>query len=107
MAGIRLVSRDTSLSLLYGLSIRALSEHKLARKRWRGWPASIAKGMKPAPSGPGAAARLARLRLFGATSRAPVAVPTPSLAVEKEMGTASVAEARSPARRRTGGGIHC
>jgi len=97
------VSENTSPACWYGLSDQALSAAtNCARKRWPGLPACDRKGMT-GPFWPGGSKRGWPLRLFGATSLAPVAVPTRHrLAVEKEMGTASVRRGRSPARRRTG-----
>jgi len=84
--------RDTSLSLLVRAVDQALSEHQLAPQAVAGLASVDRKGDEPALLAL-AQQRGWPLRLFGATSLAPVAVPTPSLAVEKEMGTASVAEA--------------
>jgi len=87
----------------YGAVDQALSEHQLA-------PQAVGRaGQRPIAKGRKRPAALAQqrgwpLRLFGATSLAPVAVPTPSLAVEKEMARQR-REGRSPARRRTGASL--
>jgi len=84
--------RGTSLSLLVRAVDQALSEYRLAPQAVAGLASADRKGDEPALLAL-AQQRGWPLRLFGATSLAPVTVPTPSLAVEKEMGTASVAEA--------------
>lgn len=84
--------RHTSLSLLERLLAGALDDAQLAPEAVAGLASIDRKGDEPA------LLELARrhqwpLRLFSAEDLAPVAVPTPSEAVLKEMGTASVAEA--------------
>lgn len=84
--------RDTSLSLLERLLEQALDGAQLAPDAVAGLASIDRKGDEPA------LLELARrhqwpLRLFSAEALAAVEVPSPSQAVLKEMGTASVAEA--------------
>jgi cobalt-precorrin 5A hydrolase/precorrin-3B C17-methyltransferase len=84
--------RDTSLSLLERLLEQALDGAQLAMDAVAGLASIDRKGDEPA------LLELARrhqwpLRLFSAEALAAVQVPSPSQAVLKEMGTASVAEA--------------
>ncbi|MEB3171006.1 MAG: precorrin-3B C(17)-methyltransferase [Synechococcaceae cyanobacterium] len=84
--------RDTSESLLERLVATALQEHGLAPEAVAGLASVTLKGDEPA-----LLALAARhgwpLRLFAAERLAAVPVPTPSEAVAREVGTASVAEA--------------
>ena len=84
--------RDTSLTVLERLLARTLAEHHLAEAAVAGLASIDRKGDEPA------LLELARqhdwpLRLFPVDTLAAVAVPHPSEAVAREMGTASVAEA--------------
>ncbi|QPN55598.1 precorrin-3B C(17)-methyltransferase [Synechococcus sp. CBW1107] len=84
--------RDTSLSLLERLLEQALDGTQLASEAVAGLASIDRKGDEPA------LLELARrhqwpLRLFSAEALAVVPVPSPSEAVLREMGTASVAEA--------------
>jgi len=98
------VSETRASACWYGCPDQALKRAPTARKRCR--LASVdRKGDNPALSGPGAAASWP-LRLFGATSLPPGAVPTPSLGCREGNGrTASVARPQpcSPQDRR----LHC
>jgi len=84
--------RHTSPSLLERAVDRALEEHGLAPEAVAGLASVDRKGDEPALLAL-AEAHQWPLRLFSAGDLAPVPVPTPSDAVRKEMGTASVAEA--------------
>ena len=84
--------RHTSLSLLERALEQAFGQHQLAAEAVAGLASVDRKGDEPA------LLALAQrhhwpLRLFGAAELAPVPVPTPSDVVQREMGTASVAEA--------------
>ncbi|MCX5931924.1 MAG: precorrin-3B C(17)-methyltransferase [Cyanobacteria bacterium] len=84
--------RDTSLSLLERLLEQALDDAQLAPEAVAGLASIDRKGDEPA------LLELARrqgwpLRLFSAEALSEVPVPSPSQAVLREMGTASVAEA--------------
>jgi len=84
--------RDTSLTVLERLVQRTLSQSGLAEDAVAGLASIDRKGDEPALLAL-AAARGWPLKLFTAAQLAPVAVPNPSEAVAREMGTASVAEA--------------
>jgi len=86
--------RHTSLSLLERVLQQALEEHQLAAEAVAGLASVDRKGDEPALLALAEAHRWP-LRLFAAGDLAPVPVPTPSDAVRREMGTASVAEAAS------------
>lgn len=84
--------RDTSLAVLERLVAEALEQQGLAREAVAGLASIDRKGDEPA------LLALAEqhgwpLRLYGAATLAAVAVPHPSEAVAREMGTPSVAEA--------------
>ncbi len=84
--------RDTSACLLERMVERALAEGQLAPAAVAGLASVDRKGDEPALLAL-AERRGWSLRLFSAAQLAPVPVPTPSQAVQREMGTASVAEA--------------
>ncbi|MFM7264059.1 MAG: cobalt-precorrin 5A hydrolase, partial [Cyanobium sp.] len=84
--------RDTSESLLERLVATALQEHDLAPEAVAGLASVTLKGDEPALLAL-AARRGWPLRLYAAERLAAVPVPTPSEAVAREVGTASVAEA--------------
>ncbi len=84
--------RHTSLSLLERVVDQALERQQLAPEAVAGLASVDRKGDEPALLAL-AEQRQWPLRLFKAEELAPVVVPTPSDAVRKEMGTASVAEA--------------
>ncbi len=84
--------RNTSLAVLERLVQRGLSQAGLAEESVAGLASVDRKGDEPALLAL-AAARGWPLKLFTADQLAPVAVPNPSEAVAREMGTASVAEA--------------
>jgi cobalt-precorrin 5A hydrolase/precorrin-3B C17-methyltransferase len=84
--------RHTSLEVLEQLLIRTLEAHGLAQQAVAGLASIDRKGDEPALLE--LAARHGwPLKLYSAAQLAPVPVPNPSAVVEKEMGTASVAEA--------------
>jgi cobalt-precorrin 5A hydrolase/precorrin-3B C17-methyltransferase len=84
--------RGTSLSLLERLVDETLARHDLAAAAVAGLASIDRKGDEPALLEL-AARRGWPLKLFVAAELAPIAVPHPSAAVQREMGTASVAEA--------------
>lgn len=84
--------RNTSLSLLERLLEQTLGDQKLAAESVAGLASIDRKADEPALLAL-AAKRGWPVRWFGAESLAAVPVPTPSVAVAQEMGTASVAEA--------------
>ena len=84
--------RDTSLGLLERLVDQTLAAQQLAPQAVAGLASIDRKADEPALLAL-AAQRQWPVRWFDAASLAAVAVPTPSAAVAKEMGTASVAEA--------------
>jgi cobalt-precorrin 5A hydrolase/precorrin-3B C17-methyltransferase len=84
--------RDTSLTVLERLVDTALHEHNLAPEAVAGLASVTLKGDEPALLAL-AEQRGWPLRLFEAERLALVPVPTPSAAVAREVGTASVAEA--------------
>lgn len=84
--------RDTSETLLERLVEKALQEHDLAPEAVAGLASVTLKGDEPALLAL-AARRGWPLRLYAAERLAAVPVPTPSAAVAREVGTASVAEA--------------
>lgn len=84
--------RHTSLELLERLLSQTLEAHGLAQEAVAGLASIDRKGDEPALLE--LAARHGwPLKLFSAPRLAPVQVPNPSAVVEREMGTASVAEA--------------
>ena len=84
--------RNTSETLLERLVEKALQEHDLAPEAVAGLASVTLKGDEPALLAL-AARRGWPLRLYAAERLAAVPVPTPSAAVAREVGTASVAEA--------------
>ncbi|MFZ0409862.1 MAG: precorrin-3B C(17)-methyltransferase, partial [Cyanobium sp.] len=84
--------RNTSLAVLERLLQKVLSQSGLAVAAVAGLASIDRKGDEPALLAL-AAARDWPLKLFGADQLAPITVPNPSVAVAREMGTASVAEA--------------
>ncbi len=84
--------RDTSETLLERLVETALQEHDLAPEAVAGLASVTLKGDEPALLAL-AQRRGWPLRLYAAERLAAVPVPTPSAAVAREVGTASVAEA--------------
>lgn len=84
--------RGTSFTLLERAVLTALQEAGLAPEAVAGLCSADRKGDEPALLAL-AAERQWPLRLFSAAELAVVPVPTPSAAVAREMGTASVAEA--------------
>ena len=84
--------RNTSLSLLERLVDTTLEAEGLAPEAVAGLASCTRKGDEEALLAL-AARRGWPLRLYSSETLAPVAVPHPSAAVEREMGTASVAEA--------------
>ncbi|MBM5796911.1 MAG: precorrin-3B C(17)-methyltransferase [Cyanobacteria bacterium M_surface_7_m2_040] len=84
--------RNTSLTVLQRLVAQTLAAHGLASEAVAGIASIDRKGDEPALLAL-SEARGWPLRLFNATELNAVAVPTPSAAVAREMGTASVAEA--------------
>ncbi|MBU6250877.1 MAG: precorrin-3B C(17)-methyltransferase [Cyanobacteria bacterium REEB417] len=84
--------RHTSLEVLERLLLQTLEAHGLAQEAVAGLASIDRKGDEPALLE--LAARHGwPLKLFSAAQLAPVPVPNPSVVVEQEMGTASVAEA--------------
>ena len=84
--------RHTSLELLERLLSETLEAHGLAQEAVAGLASIDRKGDEPALLEL-AASHGWPLKLFSAPRLAPVQVPNPSAVVEREMGTASVAEA--------------
>jgi cobalt-precorrin 5A hydrolase/precorrin-3B C17-methyltransferase len=84
--------RHTSLSLLERMVEQTLAEHGLAAEAVAGIASVDIKRDEPALLAL-AAGRQWPMRFFSAGELAPVEVPTPSPAVERELGTPSVAEA--------------
>ncbi len=96
--------RHTSLSLLERGVERTLAERGLAAAAVAGLASAERKGDEPALLAL-AERRGWPLRLFSARDLAAVAVPTPSAAVLREMGTASVAEAAALLASGPGGSL--
>ncbi len=95
--------RDTSLSVLERLVAEGLAQQGLAPEAVAGLASIDRKGDEPALLAL-AEQRGWPLRLFDAPTLAAVAVPHPSVAVAREMGTASVAQAAALQAAASAGG---